>query len=212
MTISLRLVETDNEIAKHINSALANRFNAILRQRVSNIAARIQQLIPSWIKSQPEMLSLLSSNSSSLVGQFGIYQDTNAIVNSIANSVAAATTIKTRQYTNNLKGGGLELNIQPNNFANLLGLPEGHTVYKDGDLHWLNWLLMRGDQIIVVGYEYNPQTGLGRSNLGNMKEGSSFRVPPQFSGTEDNNFITRALSGPEQEKEITKIFQELLGN
>jgi len=211
MTISLRLVDTNNQINKNINTALANRFNLIITQRSSTIADRVRQLIPGWIKSQPEMLSLLSPNPLSLIGQFGIYQDTNAIVNSIANSIAQSTTIRTRQYTNNLRGGGLELNVQPIDFSNLLSLQEGHTIYEDGDLHWLNWLLTRGDQIIIVGYEYNPQTGLGRSKLGNMIQGTSFRIPPQFSGTPDNNFITRALSGPTQEKQITQIFQDLLG-
>jgi hypothetical protein len=90
-------------------------------------------------------------------------------------------------------------------------LPQGHSVYYDGDLHWLDWLLNRGDQIIVVGYEYNPQTGLGRSKLGNMKTGGSFRVPPEFSGTQENNFVTRALIGASQEKEIAKILEKILG-
>jgi hypothetical protein len=62
----------------------------------------------------------------------------------------------------------------------------------------------------VAGYQYNPQTGIGRSKLGNMKTGGSFRVPPEFSGTEQNNFITRALVGSNQEKQISKIFETIL--
>jgi hypothetical protein len=42
-----------------------------------------------------------------------------------------------------------------------------------------------------------------------VKQGS-FRVPPEFSGTKDNNFITRALVGSEQEKEVTDIFIKYL--
>lgn len=212
MTISLRLIESNSQIEKNIKAALAQRFNSILQNKAGVIADKVKKFIPGWIKSQPEMLSLLSSGPSSLVGQFGIYQDTNSIVDVIANTIASATFIKTKPYNNNLKSGGLELNIQPTNFGNLLSLPQGHTFYQDGDLHWLNWLLTRGDQIIIVGYEYNPETGLGRSKLGNMKSGNSFRVPPEFSGTVDNNFITRALSGNDQEKIITKIFQEVLGD
>jgi len=211
MSISIRLVENQAEISKKINTALASKLNQIISQKSGEIIKRVQPLIPGWVRSQPEMLSLLSSSSSSLVGQFGIYKDTIQIVNLIANSIARATTVKITRYNNSLKNGGIELNIQPKDFLNLLSLPEGHTFYEDGDLHWLDWLLTRGDQIIVVGYEYNPQTGLGRSKLGNMQEGTSFRVPPQFSGTKNNNFITRALSGQIQENAITKIFQEVLG-
>ena len=77
-------------------------------------------------------------------------------------------------------------------------------------MHWLDWLLKRGDSIIVVNYQYNPQTGIGRSKLGNMVDGGSFRIPPQFSGTIDDNFITRSFSGPTQEQQLTKLFKDIL--
>jgi hypothetical protein len=38
-----------------------------------------------------------------------------------------------------------------------------------------------------------------------MKFGGSFRVPPQYSGTDTDNFITRALTGSAQEDQITQI-------
>ena len=62
----------------------------------------------------------------------------------------------------------------------------------------------------MVNYQYNPQTGLGRSGLGNMKPGGAFRVPPQFSGTVENNFITRAFVGDYQEGQIINIIQKVL--
>ena len=113
------------------------------------------------------------------------------------------------KFNDSLKGG-IEVNVQPSNFTNLLSLGSGHLVYDKGDLHWLSWLLTFGDSIIVVGYEYNPETGLGRANLGNMVEGGSWRVPPEFSGTIQNNFITRALVGEKQAKTIADIFRDTL--
>ena len=44
-----------------------------------------------------------------------------------------------------------------------------------------------------------------------MKEsGGVFRVPPEFSGTRDNNFITRALIGSAQEKDIFDVIKREL--
>ena len=83
-------------------------------------------------------------------------------------------------------------------------------VYAKGDLHWLQWLLERGDEIIVAGYEFGGNSGRGRSGLGYMTTGGSFRVPPQFSGTKDNNFISRALVGKAQEQAISKILMGAL--
>ena len=108
------------------------------------------------------------------------------------------------------ENGGLEVNFQPSTFDNLIGLPEGHVKYSDGDLHWLNWLLNAGDTIIIVNYQYNPATGMGRSGLGTMIPGGVFRVPPQFSGTSDNNFITRALLGTTQEDQIINLIKDIL--
>jgi hypothetical protein len=211
MSITLKLLESVDQIENNILSALSTQFNSSMKSNKSRILDSIKILIPSWILNQPEMQSFLSGGTNSLVGQFGITTNPSSIVNTIISSVVNSTTISIVPYNNKLKGGGIEINIQPDNFSNLLNLPQGHSVYYDGDLHWLDWLLNRGDQIIVVGYEYNPQTGLGRSKLGNMKTGGSFRVPPEFSGTQENNFVTRALIGASQEKEIAKILEKILG-
>ena len=64
--------------------------------------------------------------------------------------------------------------------------------------------------MIVVNYQYNPQSGFGRSGLGNMVMGGSFRVPPQFSGVDRDNFITRALIGSDQENQISQVIQRAL--
>ena len=211
MTITLKLLEPVDQIENNILSALATQFNSSMKSNASKILNSIKLLIPSWISNQPEMQSLLSGNTQSLVGQFGITISPSTIVNTIITSIVNSCSLSIVPYNNKLKNGGIEINIQPDDFSNLLSLPQGHSVYRDGDLHWLDWLLNKGDQVIIVGYEYNPQTGLGRSKLGNMKSGGSFRVPPEFSGTSDNNFVTRSLVGSSQEKEIANILQKILG-
>ena len=192
-------------------SAIVSQLNDLMKSSKTKILNEVKSLIPKWILDQPEVQSLLSRDPSSLAGQFGIEGNVNSIINTIISSVVNSTNIVIVPFDNKLKNGGMELNIQPEDLRNLLGLSQGHTIYTDGDLHWLNWLLTRGDEVIVIGYEYNPQTGFGRSKLGTMKSGTAFRVPPQFSGTDKNNFITRALTGNAQEKEIAKIFEKVLG-
>ena len=142
---------------------------------------------------------------------FGLYQGTESmIVDSIQDSVMGAVSVDFKTVNNTLSKGGLSINFQPATFANLLSLPTGHTVYEGGDLHWLQWLLERGDSMIVVDYHYYPASGMGRSGKGYMKKTGMFRVPPQFSGTSNNNFVTRALVGPAQEKEINREIANIL--
>lgn len=209
MSISLQITDSIKTIEKNVSRAVAELANDIISRNISKISQSVRFLIPSWVSSQPEIQSLLSSDPTSLAGQFGIPGNAQSIVNNIIQSVVGATEVRLVKYTSNLTGG-LELRFQPSNFANLLALPDGHTIYNGGDLHWLDWLLKRGDLTIVANFQYNPQTGLGRSGLGNMIPGGLFRVPPQFSGTDNDNFITRAFIGDTQEKQITAILEKVL--
>lgn len=209
MSISIKLLDPIKKVEQDVNKAMAEAVNDIITKNIGQITRSVKSIIPQWLSAQPEIQSLLDTNPGSLVGQFGI-KNSQQVVSSIINSVVDATEVKFVKYRSNLKGG-LELNFQPSTFSNLLSLPEGHTVYADGDLHWLEWLLKRGDATIITNYQYNPVTGLGRSGLGNMIPGGFFRVPPQFSGTANNNFITRAFVGSNQEKQITAILAKILG-
>jgi capsid portal protein len=56
-----------------------------------------------------------------------------------------------------------------------------------------------------VGYQYEGIPGFGRSRGGIMSEGGSWRVPPQYTGTLDDNFVTRALTN--REKDIEKLLK-----
>lgn len=210
MSIQIQITDSLKTIERNVNQAIADYINDTLTKKQSRILKQLQSLIPSWIEQQPEVQSILSGSPDSLAGQFGITLSPVSIISSITDSVVNSAEIKFIRYNRDLKGG-FELSCQPSNLANLLAQVQGHTLYNGGDLHWLDWLLLRGDSIIVTNYQYNPRTGLGRSGLGNMVPGGAFRVPPQFSGTKDNNFITRALLGKAQEDMITKIISSELG-
>lgn len=200
--ITLKLTESISEISKNINKAIAEELNDKIQNRKNDIIRQVKQLVNALIETQPEIQSLKDGT---LKGAFGII-DSDSAVENITQALLNSVEINIKKFTNDLSGG-LTINIQPSSFRNLLGLPQGFTVYSGGVLHWLDWLLLRGDTIIIVDYQYNPKTGLGRSGLGNMIEGGSFRVPPQFSGSDDDNFITRALLSSTAESEIFKILE-----
>lgn len=210
--ITIKLLDSVGSIQKKVNKAIAEEANKILSQNKNTILRDAQSLAAGWISSQPEMLDLQSSVPGSLAGQFGLYpgQGQNSVI-SIVNSIKNSITVDLKRFNDNLSGGGLEINFQPTSFLNLLNLPQGFVNYEGGKLHWLDWLLTKGDTVIVVSYHYNAKTGIGRSGLGNMTKGGSFRVPPEYSGVDSNNFITRALVGSSQETAIANIFKKVLG-
>lgn len=206
--ITVKLLDSIGDIEDKVNKAIAEEANKVLALQQNNILNNCKQLISGWISSQPEMVALQNGI---LAGQLGLYpgQGLNAQIE-IINSIKQSISLQFNRFSNKLVGG-LDVNFQPKTFVNLLNLPQGIVNYKDGSLPWLKWLLLLGDSIIVVNYQYNAQTGLGRSGLGNMIPGGSFRISPQYSGTVNDNFVTRALVGTVQQDQIAAIFKKALG-
>jgi len=206
--MNLRLVDSIAKIEKDIKTALIADLNTHLDKRKNVAVDRLKQVCKSWILSQPEIKSLDSASVPfSLHSLFGLQRGSEAqIVDTIANAVANSIQVKFSKIDKNFKGG-ITFSIQPADFQNLLGLPEGHVITKKGtDLHWLNWLLERGDSVIITGYQYEA-SNRGRSGSGAMVQGGSFRVPPSYSGTTTNNFVTRAFTN--KQKEIERILSEV---
>ena len=77
------------------------------------------------------------------------------------------------------------------------------------NLKWLDWLLFEGDRIIVGTFHFEGSSK-GRSELGTMKTGGSFRVPPYYSGTANSNFVTRAFSDTQFQSEMQNIIKKSL--
>lgn len=210
MSVTLKLLESEAEITRKVNAAIAPSINIYLDKRLPAIISGARQLVTSWVTSSSAMESLAQASPESLAGAFGVHPSSAIdIVNVIAESVAVSTTVELQKFDKNLKGS-LSLSIQPDDFVNLLALPQGHTIYDGGDLHWLQWLLTLGNAPIVRNYHYEAGSGRGRTGLGVMAAGGSFRVPPQYSGTIDDNFITRALSGTDQENQIANMIERIL--
>ena len=75
-------------------------------------------------------------------------------------------------------------------------MPGGSVTTEAGaSLPWLQWLLTAGDAIIVTGYsvEYSGSP-TSRSGGAIMVPKGVFKVDSSFSGTADDNFISRAIN------------------
>lgn len=208
MTIRLKLITPQKKVEEMIAEQATEYLNRKIRKNYGRIVNSLRQKIPFWIRSQPEIQSLLNEGiPGSLNALFGLYGgDANRAVVDIIEAVKQSTNIKISKINRKYQGD-VEFNFQPSNFVNLLNLNSGIVTTEKGQtLNWLDWLLTAGDAAIIIGYRYEPGSG-GRSGGGIMLKGSFFRVPPQFSGTLEDNFIIRALSN--RQKEIEPIMARL---
>lgn len=207
MSFSIKILQSNIDINRQINKSLAEDIRRNLKKNQNAAINRVKYLIPFWIKEQPEIASILEEGVfGSLNAQFGFIQGTaSGAVDAICAAVTNAIQVEF-DVDDNLEGG-ITFHFQPNDFYNVLGIPEANIPALSGPLPWLYWLLTQGTATIVSGYEYKPDNS-GRSGGGTMVAGRAWRVPPQFSGTLENNFIIRALQN--REKELTSILEEAL--
>ena len=204
--LTLKLTDSIPSIKLKINGAIAIHLNSLFLKKKGYIENQLRDLVGIWIRSQPEIQSLAMSGN--LAGQFGLPAGTAlGAAHRIVTSVQQSTQVTMKKINQKLEGG-LTISCQPSSFANLLGMPDGHVKTLDGDLHWLRWLLESGSKILVVNYHYTPSSGFGRSKIGVMEKGGAWRVPPEFSGTLEDNFITRAFVN--KEKDLNALFGRLL--
>jgi hypothetical protein len=206
-SIFVELLDSNDKIQGAMYSALVKLINKKIIKNKDKTITAFKQRIRRWVMDQPEIDSLLNAGSHSLHAQFGLHRGSEStIVDNIISAIVDSFAVRIGKINTKFKGK-IEFNFQPKNFFNLLSLSGGHVITTKGsDLHWLDWLLMRGDTTIIVGYEYESGSG-GRSGGGLMGEGGIWRVPPEFSGTNTNNFVTRAFKL--REKEISQVLQGL---
>jgi hypothetical protein len=209
--IRLKLIDSPSKIKADISRAMADHVNQMVIRGKGRLLTRAKPLVANWILEQPEVESLLDGKTGSLAAQVGIPQGHNqTIVDYLVSSIVAATSIKIQPFDAKLTRGRLDLNFQPSDFGNLLDVGMFEVLTKKGiKLEWLRWLLEEGSKPIIIGYDYIPSSGRGRSNAGTMKPGVAWRIQPAFAGTLENNFITRAFS--HREKDMEKLFAQVIG-
>jgi hypothetical protein len=207
MTLTLKLAYSNSDISRAMNEALSVELNKILKKNTKRAQDQVKSLVPQWIREQPEIQSILDQGVfGSLNAQFGFIAGTAPeAVAAIVSAVSDSIFVEFKTVAN--LSGGITFYLQPDNFANILSLPQAFIPALSGSLPWLEWLLIKGSTTIVSGYSYSPDNS-GRSGGGTMRLGKAWRVPSQFAGTTEDNFISRALEG--REKELLSILKGAL--
>jgi hypothetical protein len=200
---NIKLIDSNSKISSNMLKALTDELKTIISKKKPRIESEIKSVIRTALMKSPEIESLVSGK---LKLDFGL--DFNPS-NELVDAIIGATYVYFRSFKLTLNGASnaLSIYIQPSDFANLLNQQFGQVITEKGvSLPWLSWLLTEGDAIIITQYgvEYGPSS-TSRSGGAIMKPGGVFKVDSAFSGTTDDNFITRALEGYEDKiKEIIR--------
>lgn len=196
MPIEINTADLERQLNREINLQLSQKMpNVIIK-----IRQRIEKLIGQSIRQSPEYDSLLSGT---LREHFGLGDQVNIdfVLDTIIEIIQAEIKI---EYIKEGLFGTLRIEILlPQIFDSLFDISGTSYVSppSGSNIPWLQWLLLRGDSKVIVDYQIN----LAKRNRKSSRTGSAIMVrptrtisqgwgvPSEFSGVEDNNWLTRSI-------------------
>jgi len=222
MKLSLKLVTSQQDTNSRLLQSLIKLINPRLKAVVPKIENTAKNLLRVALQSSPEYMDLLGGR---LQTELGVVDPTPTLLELTERLVDSVSVIsKGATIKNNQISAVIRLTASPSNFSEQVKHLGIYTTRKGSQIPWLDWLLNYGDQIIVRDYDVDfsapafsrtggaIMSGAG-SIFGNTQANSDggWRVPPEFSGTANNNFITRSVDqiSPQLEQFMLQNFKNI---
>lgn len=207
----MRIIESDNAIKLKLYEEIARALNSSITKNREKILLNIRLLAKTVLLSSNTYNSLING---SLNYHFGFpgqtaQEQVNAIIDYVVNKI---NLIHYRAKSNTTGiNSGLQVNLYRGS-EQLLSLPSATIKVEELQIPWLQWLLTEGDSIIISGFSIKLEQGVGRSGGGIMiaNNAGSWRVPPEYAGTDEDNWLTRTLGSSIFQNGVEKILKDHL--
>lgn len=214
INLKFNIIQSAKEIANKITAAVVKTINKRFAPSRTSVEIEVKELFRHYLMMQPEYTELSSSNSQ-LVFELGLVDSQNKI-NTIIDIIVESVDVRFIPFgfgVGKLKGG-YEIGLLKPDLSEILNVPEAYQETDKGEnLPWLEWLLTMGDRVIISthrvllgDFSYPPS----RTGGAIMVKPGKWRMPAEFSGRPENNFITRAardMQGPLQEKLVNVLYR-----
>jgi len=207
----LEILDTDTQISNNILMGIAEDFNNRIVSQKNKIRDEIAEGVVNLIRTTDTYLSLISGD---LAKHFGLpIDDRQNMVDSIVQTVGNNLEIEhkiVKVRAGNFTGG-VNIGVVIKDYSDILSMSEAIVTSEKGtDLPWLSWLLLSGDRIIISTHDVSFLTGKGRSGGAIMvkKSARAWRVPSEYSGSINANWLTRTFI--ENGQRYTNMISEIL--
>lgn len=207
VTLEINQSDLERNLERELSILIAAKVPAMLNK----IRKSIQEIIGASIRGSPEYSSLISGD---LREQFGLGPDQNVefVIDTLIETIQAEMKL---EFVQDKSFGTIRIELLPPSDDLLFDIP-GTSYISDASgaiVPWLRWLLFEGDSKILVDYEIDLSRGSRKASrtgraimIKRVKNPSKgWEVPTEFSGVEDNNWLTRAL-----EPAMTAIFDLII--
>jgi len=198
LKVRLKLVTPTPRIEYMVKKSISNQIERAYHAAITRTRIELERIIRGYVLGSPEVNSLRGGPLQYEVG--AVDARVAGAINFLIQRLVSTINITYTPF--NLAGGRfvskLEISCFPKTLIDdMLNHPDSRYLTDKGvEIPWMSWLLTIGDRMIVRKYQVNYSAKFnsrtGGATMKQVKSGG-WRVPPQFSGTRDNNFITRAL-------------------
>ena len=198
--MTLELIDTTREIENKIHYAILVHLDNALKKSVPQIEQDVSTRLKQIFISSPEYLSLTTGGKLSV--ELGIPGDValrllDKVINTFADSLVV--DLKDIKSWGSLARGFFPMNIYIHETVidKIIALPESSYLSNQRRVDWMEWLLTKGNQVILANFKIQygnyAQVDFSRTGGAIMIEGGTWRIPPEFAGTYNDNWITRAI-------------------
>ena len=209
---SIKLVTPPKEIERRILDAIGKHLSKNLTRVEGDIRNSLYNMLYNALNNSQETQSIVGGQ---LRSELGIV-DAGEQLSQIFQAIVHATTVKFEKPK--IRGARLAMSITvtavPFDLSSVAGGIGKYTTEKGTEIDWFKWLTELGDAVIVRKHESSAEFP-SKSRTGDkiMIKGKGWRVPPEFAGTAQDNFVTRATDQilPDLEKAIIKIINRKIG-
>lgn len=211
MKIDLKLLESDQQISQSILQALKQHADQIFKNIYKGIP-NIKKTVANALKAEPEYFSLTSGK---LRYEMGIADSSSvdSVIQKLVDTISVTST-GTKISRSSLVGGFSLTMMKSNDLGGVISDPAAFVIddIRGYKLPWLEWLLLRGNDVIIQNYsvKIGPNRSSRTGNAIMVSSDRNWRVPPEFVGTENNNWTTRAISAAEND--IMQIIESTIRN
>ena len=192
--LDLSIKESDDIIQKRMAGALKEQVGVYFKKAFDRVKGEIVSLVQSSIINSPEYESLSSGK---LMAEFGLPDSDQRLLEILKFWEKLEIDYSSVKVKNNSLNGSFSLNMIRSDYSDVLATTAAvFTTEKGTSLKWLEWLLLFGDKKIIK--DYNVVLGpskRSRTGMAVMRGviSGKWGVPSEFSGTANNNWITRAI-------------------
>ena len=196
-----------NEAKKAIQQAFLAEMDDFLTVMVRKLRQPCRDIIYRNIAASPEVKSLDGGDLQSALGVAFSSVKLDALLKIWSDSLEIF--IRVPKLSGGLVRGGLDIRAVRADYGDVLSQNEAFYISErsKSSIHWLNWLLTRGTEDIVLGYnlgvdvKHIARTGLGEIMIRSVDSFGLQGGLAQYAGTENDNFVTRSLVGAAKEIE-----------